>query len=324
MHIVLNNYGSSIKKQDGQFLIQTTDGSKTLNPDKIRSITIGKGALISSDAALLAIDNEIDVLFIDTAGKHCGRLWSVKYGSVSTIRRKQIEFAAKPQAVQWLKELIVQKIDNQTALLYTFVTQNLQHKTVIDSAVNKLSDYKQKIDKLQATAVFEIGASLRGWEGSASRVYFGVMAAVVPASYNFLKRSHNRAPDLFNCLLNYAYGMLYGKVEGALIKAGLDPYAGIFHRDEYNRPVLAYDFVELYRVWADYVVINLAIQEIFTPDMYSINNGTYWLEQLGKRILIQSVNDYLDEIVKLNGTDRSRASHIDLHAQKFAQQLLNS
>ncbi|MBM3405555.1 MAG: CRISPR-associated endonuclease Cas1, partial [Bacteroidetes bacterium] len=119
--------------------------------------------------------------------------------------------------------------------------------------------------------------------------------------------------------------ILYGKVEGALIKAGIDPYVGVLHRDEYNRPVLAYDVIEKYRVWADYVVFGLCLQEVVNEDCFTIKeDGSYWLEASGKRILIQSVNDYLSEIIKVKGMERSRESHIELHAHNLAQRFLNS
>jgi Uncharacterized protein predicted to be involved in DNA repair len=121
-------------------------------------------------------------------------------------------------------------------------------------------------------------------------------------------------------MLNYAYGILYGKIEGALIKAGVDPYVGVFHRDDYNRPVLVFDVIELYRIWADYVVFSLAMQQVVTDDFYSVkSDGSYWLENLGRRIVIQSMNDYLEEVVMMGGMERSRQVHIDLYAQNLAQ-----
>lgn len=92
------------------------------------------------------------------------------------------------------------------------------------------------------------------------------------------------------------------------------------HRDDYNRPVLVYDVIELYRVWIDYVVILLLRQRAITDEHYSVrDDGSYWLEALGRRILIQSVNDYLDEVVEINGQSRSRMTQIALYAQNLAQ-----
>lgn len=92
------------------------------------------------------------------------------------------------------------------------------------------------------------------------------------------------------------------------------------HRDDYNRPVLAFDVIELYRVWVDYVVFMLFRQKAITSDHYSVrSDGSYWLESLGRRILIQSLNDYLDEVVDNDNLKRSRLTQINLYAQKLAQ-----
>lgn len=126
--------------------------------------------------------------------------------------------------------------------------------------------------------------------------------------------------DVANAFLNYGYGLMYGKVEGALIKAGIDPYVGVLHRDDYNRPVLAYDVIEIYRIWVEYVVYTLLTQNIVTDEFYSVReDGSHWLEPLGRRILIQSLNDYLDEVITVGGMQRSRLTSISLYCQKLAQ-----
>jgi len=323
MHLVLNNFGTSIQRENGVFCIHTQDGKQLIFPDKIKSINISKGAKISSDAVLLAIENEIDVLFIDQTGSPAGRIWSHKYGSVSTIRKNQIEFVHSPQAVEWIKEIIIRKIDNQTALLLGISEKPddfISQKT--DKIIKRLEVYKSKIEAAKAELVHDIAPSLRGWEGAASKSYFEMLSEIMPPKMKFEKRSRQPANDIFNMLLNYGYGMLYGKVEGALIKAGIDPYLGVMHRDDYNRPVLAFDIIEIFRVWIDYVVVKLSIQEVIDEDCYSIQQEGYWLESQGKRILIQSVNDYLEEVIKMNGLERSRAVHIELYAQDLAQKFL--
>ena len=117
MHIILNSFGASIGKENGLFAVSTAEGKQLLAPRDVSTITISKGARISSDAVLLAIENEVDVLFVNNVGQPLGRVWSIKYGSVSDIRRKQLEFFYSPKAVDWVKELVVEKINNQVAML---------------------------------------------------------------------------------------------------------------------------------------------------------------------------------------------------------------
>jgi len=96
------------------------------------------------------------------------------------------------------------------------------------------------------------------------------------------------------------------------------------HRDDYNRPVLVYDIIEMYRIWVDYVVYTLLAQNVITEEFCSVReDGSYWLEALGRRVLIQSLNDYMDEIITMKGVTRSRLTHLSFYIQSLAQKFKN-
>ena len=324
MNLVLNSFGASIGKENGLFAVSTAEGKQLIAPRDVKTITISKSARISSDAVLLAIEHEIDVMFVNNLGKPLGRVWSIKFGSVSDIRRRQLEFFYSPRSVEWVKDLVVEKINNQVAMLLSMQAgQEEPLRRRLAAAVNSMEDHKGKVRKAEGESVPDIAPSLRGWEGAASRRYFESVAACLPEKYRFEERSKHPATDMFNAMLNYGYGMLYGKVEGALIKAGIDPYIGIFHRDDYNRPALVFDVIEKYRVWVDFVVIQLCLQDAMSEECFRQEGEAMLLDGLGKRIVIQSVNDYMEEIIRLKGLDRSRGEHIQLQAHQMATFFLN-
>ena len=324
MDLILNTFGTSLSRDNQAFVVNHKDGKQRIPVHGLKSIQISRGAQITSDAVLLAIENEIEILFLNNTGEPLGRVWSNKYGSISTIRKGQVNFTFTKDAIEWIKDLLAQKMENQQALILTMFVDDGAIQKQVDRAVAKIDDYKAKIKSLDAEVISDIAATLRGWEGQASRSYFETINLFLPEGYRFEKRSQNPATDVVNALLNYGYGMLYGKIEGALIKAGIDPYVGVFHRDDYNRPVLVYDIIELYRVWIDYVVFTLVAQNSITDEFYSVrSDGSYWLEGLGRRVLIQSINDYLDEVIMIGGVSRSRENHIMLRAQNLAQRFKN-
>ena len=83
--------------------------------------------------------------------------------------------------------------------------------------------------------------------------------------------------------------------------------------------------IELYRVWVDYVVYTLLIQNPVSEEFCSVqSDGSCWLEPLGRRVLIQSLNDYLEETVEVKGNIRSRQHQLFLYAQHLAQQFKKS
>lgn len=320
MELVLNTFGTSLSRDNEAFVITHKDGRQRIPVVGIKSIQISRGAQITSDAVMLAIENEIEVLFMDKSGTPVGRVWSPKYGSISTIRKGQLNFTFTKDALAWIKDIISQKIENQQALLLMMRTNDTAIDNLRNKSISRLEDYRTKIAKLDGEIVSDVASQLRGWEGVSSKIYFETLNHFIPEEYRFAARSQHPAMDVVNALLNYGYGLLYGKIEGALIKAGIDPYVGIMHRDDYNRPVLVYDVIEIYRIWVDYVVYSLVAQRVITDDYYSVReDGSYWLEGLGRRVLIQSMNDYLEEVITQRGISRSRTTQIQLYAQSLAQ-----
>lgn len=321
MELIINSFGTSLNRDNEGFVISTSEGRQRVPAEGITSIQISKGAQITSDAVMLAVEREIEVVFMDRSGNVIGRIWSPKYGSVSTIRKGQLNFSLSHDAIDWIKDVIRRKIENQQALILAMTAHDEPTANRVQTAIRRLEDYRTKIAAIDGEVISDISSTLRGWEGLASKIYFETLNMFLPEHYRFEKRTQHPALDVPNAFLNYGYGVLYGKVEGALIKAGIDPYIGVLHRDDYNRPVLVYDVIELYRVWVDYVVYTLLLQNAITDEYYSVqSDGSYWLEPLGRRVLIQSLNDYLEESVEVKGIVRSRQHQIFLYAQNLAQQ----
>ena len=324
MEIVLNSYGAKLSINNGAFILYNSTGTHRIPIVDVDSILVSKSAVLTSDALMLAIENDIQVTLVDKGGNVIGCVWSHKYGSISTIRKGQLAFTASQDAVTWIKKVIIQKMQNQLALLLMLQVDTGKKENVVQDAANKINKLISKVNALNGYTVKEIAANLRAYEGNASKEYFRALNFFIPEKYRFKERSQHPATDVANALLNYGYGILYGKVENALIRSGIDPYIGILHRDEYGRPVLSYDVIELYRVWIDYIVYSLLAQNVVTEDYYSVDErGAVWLEALGRRVIIQSTNDYLQECEAIKGAKRRRETHIFLFTQKFAQQLKN-
>ncbi len=322
MELVLNTYGVSLNRENDGFVITSKDGRQRLPADGIKSIQISRGAQITSDAVMLAVEKEIEVFFMDRAGNPIGRIWSPRYGSISTIRKGQLNFTFTREALEWIKGVILQKMENQQALMLLFQTEDPETQQMVTKNIARIEDYRTKVRRLEGDVVNDVAPTLRGWEGQASKIYFTTINQFLPEEFRFEQRSQHPAMDVANAFLNYGYGVLYGKVEGALIKAGIDPYIGVLHRDDYNRPVLVYDVIEMYRIWVDYVVYTLLAQNTITDEFYSVrDDGSYWLEGLGRRVLIQSLNDYLEEKITQGGMVRSRMTHLTLYVQELAQKL---
>ncbi|MCS6968071.1 MAG: CRISPR-associated endonuclease Cas1 [Cytophagales bacterium] len=320
--IHINTFGASVHRVQGSFEIITQEGKTRISPEKIRSLVISSAAHISSDAILLAIEHEIEILFTDRRGQPIGRVWSYKYGSISTIRKQQVLFSKNAAGGEWVKDNGIRRIKAQQAILKAIGRDRPAHQNAIHETIARMEEFANAIAQLPQAPAYEWAATLRGYEGNASKLYFEMLSDLLPEQYQFKVRTRRPAQDIFNAALNYLYGILYGNVEGALIKAGIDPYLGVLHADEYNRPVLAFDMIERYRHWAEAVLMQICFRRLLLPSMAIYQQGGWWMENEGKRLLATSFNDYLNEVITHNNKRRTRLTHIQEDANQLAQQLL--
>lgn len=320
MQVFVNTPGCKVSVKDQHLVIKPPDGELKRVPLRlIETIFLQRSTLLSAELAFAAVEHDIDVQFSDRKGKPIARIWNGRFGSISVVRKKQLQFAQSSESVEWVRRLLADKCENQSALLLSLASA--AEEIAAQEAALQLLTFRDRLLQVKGETLAEAGAQLRGQEAAAAKKYFSALSTLLPPKYRFDQRSQHPARDMFNCMLNYAYGILYGQVESALIKAGVDPFIGVFHRDEYNRPVLVYDFIERFRHWADFVVASLCRQELIFIEFFEVEKGAFWLNTYGKRILIQSFADYLQEVIRFNQLDRSRQTHLELSAQAFASYL---
>lgn len=94
--------------------------------------------------------------------------------------------------------------------------------------------------------------SLLGIEGTAARLYLQHFPSLlrqehIASGFDFSGRTRRPPADRLNALLSFAYSMLTKEAVVTSLAAGLDPYAGLYHRPRFGRPALALDLAEEFR-----------------------------------------------------------------------------
>ena len=282
---------------------------------------ITTAAYITTDAIKLAMDHNIDIIFLDEFGDPFGRVWHSKLGSTTLIRRRQIEIAETEDGFKLALSWIMRKFENQIEMLKSLRNTRTQKSAEITSYIGKLENSLQSFNGLTGT-INDMRGTIMGIEGSGGRTYFECLSFLMPDRYRFDGRSRNPAKDEFNALLNYAYGVLYSRVEKACIIAGLDPYVGIIHTDNYNKKSLVFDLIENFRIWADETVINLfAGRKVKQEHFEELKNG-FTLNKEGKALLIEALTTFLDESVRYSGRNIKRGDIIQFECHRIANSLI--
>jgi CRISPR-associated protein Cas1 len=322
MQLVINTYGSYLHQDKGCFQIKAEGKKSKISTKKVDSILITTGAAVSSDAIKLALENNIEIQFLDKYGSSLGKVWHSKLGSTTYIRRKQLEISDSDEGTQLVKELILQKIDNCIEHLTDLaLRRSTDKKNYLKGLVKDIEKLKVKLKKLTGR-VDDIRNRLMGYEGNAGKLYFKGLSYIMPERYSFSGRSHRPAKDEFNCLLNYGYGILYSKVEKACIIAGLDPYVGILHTDGYNKKSFVFDVIEPYRHYIDRIVVKLFSTKKVRKSHFDKINGGLTLNETGKKLLIQELNEYFDSSIRYNGRNIKVNDTIQADLHKIANQLI--
>lgn len=324
MKLIINSPGAYLSKKDERFLIKVDEQKQEYSCKKVEQILISTSALVTSDALKLAVENNIDVVFLQYNGQPFARLWHSKLGSISTIRRNQLKLIDLPLGTVLSKEWINQKLKNQIDHLEKLKLNRTEEKiSILSETILKIKEQQSNILKVAEVPINEVRNSIEGYEGSAGRVYFRALGKVIPEQYIFQGRSKNPAEDMFNCMLNYGYGILYSNVEKASIIAGLDPYIGIMHTDNYNKTALVFDLIEMYRGYMDEVIFKLFSKRKVKKDMFEKIKGGLWLNKEGKILLINAVNDRFADKIKYKGRNIELNNVIQFDCHNIANRILS-
>ncbi len=141
---------------------------------------------------------------------------------------------------------------------------------------------------------------LRGIEGEAASVYFGVFDEMIlqqKGDFVFNTRTKRPPLDNVNALLSFSYTMMTSMCTSALYAVGLDPFVGFMHTDRPGRRSLSLDLLEEFRsVICDRFVLNLINKRQISPkDFEQRENGAVLLNDDGRKTFLSAWQGYKQE-----------------------------
>lgn len=328
MELYINTYGTYVHIKDELFEIRVPGDNGQYQKShfaaqKVSSIILPKGAALSTDAIHLALKNNIDVVVVENDGHPMGRFWHSKLGSTTKIRKRQLEASLDDRATEYVSQWISQKLTNQINFLKDLKKNRAKFHQILDEKIGQVEDLRHSLRNTPATRIDEVAESFRGKEGTAGRLYFEALGQIMPKKFQFKGRSYRPAKDPFNAFLNYAYGILYSRIEKALIIAGLDPFVGFLHRDDYNQKSMVFDFIEPYRIYAERVIFRLFSGKQVNDQQFDVITNGYSLNKEGKQLVVEALNKFTkEEKIKYKGKNQTRLQVLQSEAHQFANELI--
>lgn len=231
-------------------------------------------------------ERDISLCFMTPQGRFLARIIGKTKGNV-LLRRKQHQIASSEESLGIAKNCILGKIYNARWVLERATRD---HPMQVDvEALKKASGFlKEAMNRVIATQDKD---QLRGEEGEAARVYFGIFDELIlqqKKDFVFLGRSRRPPMDKVNALLSFCYSLLTSSVASALETVGLDPYVGMMHADRPGRASLALDLMEELRpAVADRFVLSLINKRIINgKDFIQKENGAVLMKDDSRKTVL--------------------------------------
>lgn len=175
------------------------------------------------------------------------------------------------------------------------------HSMQIDAEAVKTASLQLKsfLDYIQNAKSID---QLRGYEGEAASIYFGVFdELILQQKKDFIFQGRNKRPPLdnVNAMLSFVYTLLTNQITSALETVGLDPYVGYMHTDRPGRASLSLDLIEELRaVMADRFVLSLINKKIVNgKDFIRKENGAVLMDTESRKKLLSEWQNKKKEMI---------------------------
>jgi CRISPR-associated protein Cas1 len=246
-------YGSALGKTSERFVVKKEGKVIEEKPFfRVSEIVVpSRGVTVSASAIYEAVARGIRISFLGPTGTPYAMLSSSALVATVETRRQQLAALDDWRGLEFARSVVVGKIKNQARLLKYFDKYESEAEPALSARlkeiVAQLEAQAGAAEEVDGARVADVRFSLLGVEGGAARVYWRGVAALLEGAAPFEGRSGRGAADPVNALLNYGYGVLSQAVWGAVLNAGLEPYAGFLHVDRPGKPSLVLDLMEEFR-----------------------------------------------------------------------------
>ena len=243
-------------------------------------------------------ERNISLCYLTPQGKFLARITGRIKGNV--ILREQ-QFASKNDekiSLDIARNCIIGKVYNARWVLERAVRD---HALQIDTEKVKAASafLKNSLEQIQ-----KCGSSdqLRGYEGEAASIYFGVYDQhILQQKEYFAFHGRNKRPPLdnVNALLSFVYTLLTNSITSALECVGLDPYVGYLHTERPGRASLSLDLIEELRaILADRFVLTLINKRMINGKGFSQKeNGAVLMDDETRRKVITEWQNKKKEVI---------------------------
>ena len=276
--IILDGNGSYLGMEKGCFVVKDRKGNAERYPlfeKEIGEVVLRSGNSVSTGALASLGFWDIDVLILTSRGRPVAMLKGLDDDSHVSTRVAQYEALKDERGLHIAKQFVLGKLKGQNQVLKKYGLRQFDFKKI------------QRVKNLEIDDLTQLRKKLLAYESHASRAYFQRIFSLFPESVRPEGRRTFKAYDGINNLFNLGYELLSWKVHKALVNAKLEPYLGFLHSEQYGKPSLVCDMMELYRFLIDDYLLEHCLK--LSKKQFVTKNEAMTRKKVGKR---EYLNDF--------------------------------
>lgn len=246
LKITLDKQGSYLGMEKGCFIVKDRTGNVKRYPlfeKEIGEVVLKSGNCVSTGALASLGFWDIDVLIITQKGRPVAMLRSLDNDDHVDTRIQQYEALKDGRALEIAKIIVLSKIEGQNKVLSKYSLKPFDIAMI------------SRIKNIDSDNLLKVRAIISTYEAHCAEFYFKQVFDLIPERIRPECRRTFKAYDGINNLFNLGYEMLNWKVHKALVNAKLEPYLGFLHSEQFGKPSLICDFMEIYRYIIDDFII---------------------------------------------------------------------
>lgn len=256
----------------------------------IRQLVVSEGIPVSTGVLERCLDMDIPVTFVRRGGQLRGHLLSPNMNSPE-LRIRQVQYHLDPEIrLAFAKHVIHAKIQHSLLAARRYLYNHPEQRPALMPHLNVQK--RELADVPRATSLEQ----LRGFEGTAAKAHFQVLAAMLRREFSFAGRNRRPPRDPVNAMLSYGYTLLARECAAILEACGFDSSIGFYHDISNGRASFALDCIEPLRPLAvDRLVVRLVNLGIVNQDHFTHderNQGCY-LNRDGRKIFLTEYEDWM-------------------------------
>lgn len=271
--INLEGEGCFLGMEKGCFVIRDRHGKAERIPlfeNEIGEIVLTSGNCISTGVLASCGFWDIPIVVKTKMGNPVAVLRSLDDDSHVKTRLAQYEALNNAKGLEIAKRIVLSKVEGQNMVLRKHGLRQFDFMA-----------FKHRIEGLSCESLKELRYRLNQLESGISKHYFEEIFQLFPESVRAERRSGWKAYDGLNNTFNLAYTLLKFRVHSAILKAHLEPYLGFVHSEQFGKPSLVCDLMELYRYLIDDLLIGFS--QTVTAKDFTFKTEWFSANRFGKR-----------------------------------------